>query len=338
MINYVVLQGTSATESDETILDDLENNLTKERILWVDVQFDSGDDVDLIQKKFKLDPYAVEDVLQGHQRPKIEDYETYTFSVIKTPVKTDGNNTTFRMDELFVFLSKKWIITIHRARINVVDIVDKRVRVRGLSPYAKVASTDLVYYLLLDNSVDSFYPILDSWDDELDRLDDEAVETVTKRKNRVNTVREIGSKFGDIRTELSELRNTITPTRDTLSTIMKGAVPFVQTVNLKNFRDIYDHTFQLIEMVDSYINRSSDIRNLYLNLMSAVTNEILRLLTIVATIFLPLSLLAGVFGTNFTGGINIPLTHLSFGFYIFVSILAAIGISMIVVFRRNGWI
>lgn len=338
MINFILLQGTSAISVSESFLDNLEEGLTKDKILWVDVELSANDEILPLQKKFNLDPYAVEDVVTGNQRPKIEDYDSYTFSVIKTPEKVKSNGVEVKMCELFVFHAKKWIVSIHREKVSVIDIVEKRVRVRGLSPYAKSPSTDLMYYLLLDNSVDSFYPILDAWDDELDRLDEEAVSTVTRRRNKVDTVREVASKFANIRTDLSELRNTVTPTRDMLSTIMKGAIPFVQTANLKNFRDIYDHTFQLTERVDSYINRSSDIRNLYLNLLAAVTNEVLRLLTIVATIFLPLSLLASLFGTNFTGGINIPLTHLSFGFYIFVTILVSIGVVMILFFRRSGWI
>ncbi len=338
MINYLILKGTGASEADASFLDDLAGNLDKDKVLWIDVKLEDNDEINQLGKKFDLDPYAIEDVITGNQRPKIEDYTDYTFSVIKTPENLSEDGLRLTMEELFVFLSKKWIISVHRRKINVVDIVEKRVRVRGLSPYAKVPSTDLLYYLFLDNSVDSFYPILDSWDDELDRLDDDAVSTIARRKNRIATVREVSSKFGEIRSDLSQIRNTITPTRDILSTIMKGAVPFVQTHNLKNFRDIYDHTFQLVELVDSYISRASDIRSLYLNLMSAVTNEVLRLLTIVATIFLPLSLLASVFGTNFTSGINIPLTHLSFGFYLFVLILAGLGITLILLFRRYGWI
>lgn len=338
MINYLVFKGNKVSEADESILDNLDSNLGAGMALWVDILLDSNDEIDLISRKFSLDPYAIEDVVTGRQRPKIEDYRDYTFSVIKTPENISEDGTKLEMEELFVFLSKQWIVSVHRRKMSVVDAVAKRVKVRGLSPYAKGASTDLIYYLLLDNSVDSFYPILDAWDDALDRLDEGAVSTVTRRKNRIDTVREVSSKFGEIRSDLSQLRNTITPTRDILSSVMKGSVPFIQTQNLKNFRDIYDHTFQLVEIVDSYISRSSDIRALYLDLMAAMTNEVLRLLTIVATIFLPLSLLAGVFGTNFTQGINIPLTHLSFGFYIFVFILVALGGTMIVLFRRNGWI
>lgn len=338
MIKYLLFKGTKVSEADGSILETLDTSLTGDVALWVDIQPEKNEEIEMLSRKFNLDPYAVEDVITGKQRPKIEDYKDYTFSVIRTPENISEGGTRLVMEELFVFFSKKWIISVHSTRMKVVDIVEKRVRVRGLSPYSKVASTDLVYYLLLDNSVDSFYPILDSWDDKLDMLDEEAVSTVTRRKNRIETVREVSSKFGEIRSDLSQLRNTITPTRDILSSVMKGAVPFIQTQNLKNFRDIYDHTFQLVEIVDSYINRASDIRSLYLDLMAAMTNEVLRLLTIVATIFLPLSLLAGIFGTNFTSGINIPLTHLNYGFYIFVVILVALGGTLIILFRRNGWV
>ncbi len=338
MISYSVLQGATANQADVSVIDNLDETLGKDKVLWIDITLTNNEELDKIQSAFNLDPYAVEDVQTGNQRPKIEDYGSYTFSVIKTPEKLESNGSKLVLEELFIFLSKRWLISVHRRPVKIVDTVDKRVKVRGMSPFSKIPSTDLLYYMLLDNSVDSFYPILYAWDDELDRLDDEAVSRVTRRKSKINTVREVGSKFASIRSELSDLRNTITPTRDILSTIMKGAVPFIQTATLRNFRDIYDHTFQLIEMVDSYISRSGDIRSLYLSLMSAMTDEILRLLTIVATIFLPLSLLASVFGTNFTRGINIPLTHLSFGFYIFAAILVSIGLIMLIMFRRNGWV
>jgi magnesium transporter len=119
---------------------------------------------------------------------------------------------------------------------------------------------------------------------------------------------------------------------------MRGEVLFISDDSLRNFRDIYDRTFQLIETIDSFRDRTSDVRDLYISLLTASTDSIVRYLTVVATIFLPLSLLAGIYGTNFTAGFFEPGSGSPAGFYVFTATSAFVAILLFLVFKKRGWI
>lgn len=308
-------------------------------ILWVDVVEPSEEEIRELQARFDLDEYAIEDVLVGNQRPKIEQYEKNNFSVIHVPVKkrTDGD-LEFDVEELFVFFQKKWLITMHREESETVRSVVKRVSARGLSPYTKIPTTDLLFYIFLDFAVDAFYPMLDHVGESMEVFDREIMEISRRGSRGVENITKTMTTISNVREQLMFLRNTLAPSRDMVSTIMRGAVPFVATTSLRNFRDVYDHTFQLIETTDSFMDRTNDLRGLYLSVLSASTDKILRLLAIVSTIFLPLTLLAGIYGMNFTIDYHIPGTGMRIGFYILISGMVALAAILAGVFKKYGWI
>lgn len=314
------------------------NVISETEILWVDSFNPNEDEIRDLQQRFELDEYSVEDVMVGNQRPKMEQYETYNFSVVHIPVRTKTENEWFDVEELYVFFSKRWIITIHREVSDTVDSVVKRVTARGLTPFTKIPSTDLLYYVFFDFAVDTFYPMLDVIGDELENLDKFIVEVAESRGRGIQSISQTMSKVSKMRSEMMFLRGTLAPTRDMLSMIMRGAVPFISSTSLRNFRDIYDHTFQLIETIDSFMDKTNDVRGIYMSLLSASTDKIIKLLAIVSTIFLPLTLLVGIFGMNFTSGYFIPGTGHGTGFYVLIIFMIGIALTLAYIFRRYGWI
>jgi magnesium transporter len=311
------------------------DQINRGELLWVDAESPTEEELASLKARFSLDSYAMEDVVHKNQRAKIEDYGTNVFAVVHLPALKDKKT---RIVELFVFFQKDWIITIHSGDSELIHSVDSRVRARGLAPLTASPSPELLFYVFLDFAVDAYYPILDRVEDRLEELDRQATTTFRTRVKRMETVSEIMSTIGAVRKELITLRRSLTPTRDMIGMVMRGAVPFVADGNLRSFRDVYDHSFQLLETIDNDRDRTSDVRDLYISLLTASTDNIIKLLTLVATIFLPLSLVAGIYGMNFTPGFFEPGSGDPLGFYLLIVGMVALSLALVYAFRRNGWI
>jgi magnesium transporter len=305
-------------------------------VLWVDAEDPTPQELADLKQRFALDDYAIEDVMHQGQRPKIEDYKTNVFAVVHIPTLVKGGKD--RIAELFVFFKKNWCITIHSGVDEVVRSVDARIRARGLAPLTVAPSADLLFYVFLDFAVDSYYPILDEIEDQIEEMDRKGIESFKTRVRKFDNVVLAMSKIGSVRERLMSLRRSLTPTRDAVGMIMRGSVPFVADSSLRSFRDIYDHSFQLLETLDNYRDRTSDVRDLYISLLTASTDNIIKFLTVVATIFLPLTLLAGIYGTNFTPGFFEPGSGEQVGFYVFIAAMAVIATGLLLSFKRSGWL
>jgi magnesium transporter len=277
----------------------------------------------------------IEDVVHKNQRPKLEEYGKNVFAVVHVP---DVKNRKSGIIELFVFFQKNWIITMHSDDSELIHSVDSRIRARGLAPLTIAPSPDLFFYIFLDFAVDAYYPILDEVEERLEDLDKQAITTFKTRVKRMENVVAIITTIGGVRRKLMILRRSLTPTRDMIGMVMRGAVPFVADSSLRSFRDVYDHSFQLLETIDNDRDRTSDVRDLYISLHSASTDNTIKLLTLVATIFLPLSLLAGIYGMNFTQGFFEPGSGDPLGFYVMTLAMLIITVGLVYSFKRSGWI
>jgi magnesium transporter len=324
-------EGSAPAETVKSFPDKIRDG----EMLWVDAESPTEAELGELRERFGLDELAVEDVLHKSQRPKLEEYEKNVFAVVHVPVSTSRKSEII---ELFIFFQKNWIITIHSVESELIQAVDSRIRARGLSPIATIPSPDLLFYVFLDFAVDSYYPILDEVEDRLEELDKRAVTAFKTRAKRMENILEIVTTIGGVRKRLMMLRRSLTPTRDMLGMVMRGAVPYVADTSLRSFRDVYDHSFQLLETIDNDRDRTSDVRDLYISLHTASTDNTIKVLTLVATIFLPLSLLAGIYGTNFTPGFFEPGSGTPLGFYVFVFVMVDIAVGFVYYFKRAGWI
>ncbi len=304
-------------------------------MLWVDAESPTAQDLADLKRRFDLDDYAIEDVVHRSQRPKLEEYGKNVFGVIHVPV-VKGHRS--EIVELFVFFQKNWIITIHSVDSELIHSVEARIRARGLSPLATNPSPDLLFYVFLDFAVDAYYPILDEVENRLEEIDQKATTTFKTRVKRMENIVAIITTIEGVRKRLMTLRRSLTPTRDMLGMVMRGAVPFVADASLRSFRDVYDHSFQLLETIDNDRDRTSDVRDLYISLHSASTDNTIKVLTLVATIFLPLTLLAGIYGMNFSAGFFQPGSGDPRGFYVMIVAMIIISLGFVYSFKRRGWI
>ena len=307
-------------------------------LFWVDVEGFTQDFLNYIEKRFSIDPLTVEDINTGKQRVKVEDYPGYTFMLSKNVTKTGKDEFSYDTEEIFLILMEKGILTFHLNPSSVVQHSMDSIVNRADAIMKEENFPSMVMHQVFDFSVDSFFSALSDMENWLVsvRVDLLDFDNITSRE--LNDLKNIMSFISRARSEMGNLRITLTQHRDVMSLAQNDAIKLLSPDLSHDFRDIYDHTFQMIEALDSYTLRAGDIRDLYFTLRSAYTDNILRLLTLVATIFLPLTFLTGFYGMNFTQGFYEPGSSSIYGFYGMVVIMLLIPSILLLMFRKRGWV
>lgn len=306
--------------------------------IWIDFQSYDQESLKQVGEIFALDPLTLEDILVGGQRIKVEDYNEYVFAVSKGVQVAEGKEFEYPTDEIFIVLTQNNILTFHKAPSKILENVTGTLKNRIKTIKSADFLTSLVMYLIYDFSVDSYYSALSDIENWLVSLRTEIMDFDSLKASALSDVKGLMTHISRARREMSELRIMLSQHRDVMSLAERGTLKFLSISLMSAFRDIYDHTFQLIETVDSYMLRTGDVRDLYFTLRSAFTDNILRLLTIVATIFLPLSFLTGFYGMNFSSGFLQPGTGSIYGFYGLVVLMIIVAGTLLAFFRRRGWI
>lgn len=312
--------------------------IIEQKGLWIDVQSYDQEGIRAIGRIFGMDPLTVEDISVGKQRIKIEDYQDYIFCVSKGVHTIEGTDFDHETDEIFIVINQNNVMTFHKNPSRVINNVSETLKNRLRTLKTDGVFTSLVMHLIFDFSVDSFYSALSNIENWLVSMRTEILDFDSLKASALSDVKGLMTHISKARREMSELRIMLSQHRDVVSLAERGTLKFISISLMSAFRDVYDHTFQLIETVDSYMLRTGDVRDLYFTLRSAFTDNILRLLTIVATIFLPLTFLTGFYGMNFTQGFFQPGSANVYGFYALVASMFLIAGVLLSLFRRRGWI
>lgn len=314
------------------------SSVVSQKGVWVDVQAYEQESLKKVGEIFGIDPLTLEDILVGKQRIKIEDYQEYVFGVSKGVYTTVANEFEYVIDEIFIVLTQNNILTFHKGNSKVINNVSETLKNRVKSMKTEGIFTSLTMHLVYDFSVDSFYSALSDIENWLVSMRTEVMDFDSLKASALTDVKGLMSHISRARREMSELRIMLSQHRDIMSLAERGTLKFLSVGMMSAFRDVYDHTFQLIETLDSYMLRTGDVRDLYFTLRSAFTDNILRLLTVVATIFLPLTFLTGFYGMNFTLGFYQPGSANIYGFYALVFAMIMIAGILLFFFRKRGWV
>ncbi|WP_110929239.1 magnesium/cobalt transporter CorA [Bacillus massiliglaciei] len=305
--------------NDEIILDVPIEEIDPEKVKWYWADFDRPDlnEIAKLSSYYPFHQLAVEDCIDDHlQRPKINFYEGYHFLIIDA-LREDGTQVT----ELDMFVNQKWIVTYHKEEVQELKTVWEKIQSKPKKPKNPM----VLMHHLIDEVVDQYFPQVYEIESRLNELEDNT-------KNI--SVAELIDQLFDLRSDLSRLRRTILPMRDLLYRMVSSERLNAQEQHLY-FTDVYDHLLKLTEMVESYREFSSDIRDNYLSVNSNNMNETIMTLTVFTTIFMPLTFIAGIYGMNFE---KMPELKWDFGYYIVLGLMAAISILMAVFFYKKGWI
>ena len=299
--------------------------LKKKTFFWLDLDALDQEVMDLLAGPFQFHPLAIEDVEHFGQRPKIEDFDGYLFIVAYGAEATKEPNPVPSLIEVHCFFASNFLVTIHRGHCSDLHQIAHRMADR------KADGTPLlVLHRVIDALVDGFFPVLASMDDRIDELEDGILSEPTDEQ--------LGALF-DMKRGLVQMRKVVTPERDMFGVMLSGGydVPGMDSDSERYFRDIYDHLIRISDLVDSYRDLLTGAMDTYLSTVSNKLNVVMKQLTIIATIFLPLSFLTGFFGQNF----GWLVSHLD-GLPIFIGagigleILAVVG--LLTLFRRRHWL
>jgi len=290
---------------------------------WLDLDGVDDEAHDLLLNVFHIHHLAVDDAQHFGQRPKIEDYDNFTYMVVHG-ASPDGTST----NEVHFILAEHFVVTVHHGPCPAMD--QARQRISHQRPAGLELPQIALIYLIIDQLVDSFFPMLDSFDGQIDELEDAILVKPTDAQ--------LGTLF-TMKRSLITVRKVITPQRDMFASITSGVVelPGVTADGQRYMRDVYDHLIRISDLVDGYRDLLSGVMDTHLSTVSNRLNVVMKQLTIIATVFLPLSFLTGFFGQNFsflvahiTG--RVPFYVLAIG----LEVVAAAG--LLYLFRKRGWL
>ena len=292
---------------------------------WLDLDDIDGDGTaaELLGVHFGFHPLAVQAAERFGQRPRIDDYDNFVYLVARG-ADPDKKGTA----EVHCFWTDRYVVTVHRGDCPALAHVHGRL---DRHPATQVASPQIVVvYLVVDALVDTFFPFLSAFDDRIDALEDDILKAPTEAQ--------LGQLF-DMKRTLMDMRKVIAPQRDMMASINAGVtdVPGMTDEATRYFRDLYDHMIRLADLVDSYRDLLTSVMDTHLSTVSNRLNVVMKQLTIIATIFLPLSFLTGFFGQNFA--ILVRNIASAWTFWVLgVGIEVAAVVVLLVFFRRRGWL
>lgn len=299
--------------------------LDKESVSWVDVQgLGSAEILQRLRNVFDLHPLVLEDMVNVPERPKIEDYEEQLLIIARMIVLKE-NTWGFHSEQVSFVLAKNYLLTVQEEpEYDCLNGV--RTRITHNKGIIRKSGTDYLVYTLLDAIIDGFFPVLERYGERLEELEEEVM---------VNPNRQTLQKIYQIRRELLQLRRAIWPQRDVINSLIRdGYEPISDEVRIY-LRDCYDHAVQVMDMVETYRELASGLMDVYLSAVSNKMNEIMKLLTVVSAIFIPLTFIAGVYGMNFE---HMPALKTTWGYPICIASMAAIASGLMFFFWRRGWL
>jgi magnesium transporter len=302
--------------------DEIAGLLQRDEYFWLDLTDPSADEVAALGEAFSFHPLALEDLSKRGQRPKLDDFGDYMFLVYYG--MGEGSGAEIELEEVHAFLSGGYIVTSHKRRCPVLE--EARERLDAQSP----RSEQFVVYRVLDGLTDSFFPVLERLDERMEALDGEIFD-----RPQPQQLEEITA----LRRQLVRLRRVVTPQRDLLARGVDDIleIPGLEADSRNYFRDVYDHAIRISDQIDSYRDLLAGTRDAYLSVVSNRLNQITKQLTVVATIFLPLSFIVGFFGQNFKWMVtNIDSPGAFFALGIGSLVLSVAG--LLVWFRRGSYI
>lgn len=301
--------------------------LEKWPVVWVNV--DGLGDVNVLQRLgdlFGLHPLALEDVLDVHQRAKLDLYDKYLLFVarqIRIAQRAES-------EQISLFLGQGFVITFQQHHRKCFDAVRERIRqakgrVRGMA-------ADYLAYCLIDTIIDDYFPILEHYGEVVDWLEEEIL---------ISPSHDAIKRAHEIKSDLFTIRRAIWPHREAISALARDENKLITAETRTYLRDCIDHVVQILDLVESYREVGAALHDLYLSSVSNRMNDVMRILTVIATIFIPLTFIAGVYGMNFDPRFspwNMPELRWYYGYPAVLLVMTVVVIIQLILFRRKGWL
>ncbi len=297
------------------------NSLDSSKVNWINVDgLDDKNILDKLQEHFCLHTLLIEDVTND-QRPKAEEYEDYLFFTLKMLYRIEGSHIDY--EQISFVLGTNYLLSFQEKEGDMFDAFRERIRLD--QGRVRKQHTDYLLYRLLDIIVDNYYTILDNIGEQIEAIEEE-IETGTTE----NTFKQIQK----LKKELIFLRKAVYPLRDAMSKLVRGETSFIRDETTRYFADVYDHVVHLIDSLDTYKDLTSGLMDIHINTQNNRMTEVMKVLAVISTIFIPLTFIAGVYGMNFE---HMPELTSKWGYPLTWAVMLLIGGGMLVYFRRKKW-
>ena len=313
----------TCVKRSQTIEDAINYKLT-DSVTWINVDgLKHTDQIENIGKQYDLHPLVLEDIVNTTQRPKIDVYEGYLFVVLK--MLYYDKNEKIIIEQVSFVLGKNYVLTFQESEGDVFDFIRERLRlangrIRGLK-------SDYLMYALIDAVVDNYFSIIETLGNKIEDLETELFAG--------NARDHISIEVQQLKREILKVRRAIFPLREIINRIEKGEHPLIYKRTITYYRDIYDHLIQVSENIDIYREMIWSLMDMYMTTISNRMNEVMKVLTIMSSIFIPLTFLAGLYGMNFE---HIPELKYHNGYFILLGVMFLLFIGLLFYFKRKKWL
>ena len=320
----VYRKGVPRIQENYTVADLPELLKDESAVIWIDMESPTEADEQVLLDVFKFHPLTVEDCRENRHYPKIEEFDTYLYFIVHG-VTADISPDRFNTIELDGFLGPNYVITYHHDMFRSINNVKQLLRT---TPLICQRGPAFLLHQILDQVVDFYSPVLDDFDDRIDRLEQDIF--ALKRPNT-----QILSEITALKRSVLRLRRISGKQMDILHRMSRGEFVLIPDDMRPFYRDVYDHLVRVVDLAESYRDLISGSLDAYLSVVSNRMNEIMKVLTIFSAIMLPLTFIAGVYGMNFD---NMPELHSRYGYFAVILIMFLVAVGMLLFFKRRGWI
>lgn len=314
MIRTIAIKNNKEIVKDVDIIHLVKGNY---KWYWIDFNQPTEEEIEFLRDPLSFHPLAIEDCIHHLQRPKLDYYDNYTFFVTQSL-----NQETISKEEVDFFLSGNYIVTFHYSPSMEINEVWNRL---SQSPHIQKWDPSHVLYNIIDKMVDNYFPPIYKIEDRLSEID----ENSTGRSMEV-----LLEDLFDTRHQLLSLRHTITPMRDLIYRMLNSQRMTEMQGKMVYFSDIHDHLLKLTEMIEANRELTTDIRDSYISINSHQTNHVMKVLTVITTIFMPLTFIAGLYGMNFH---YMPELNWKYGYFAVLFLMFLVGLWMFLWFKKKGW-
>ena len=291
-------------------------------VSWININgIRSSSVLEIIGGELKLHPLVMEDIMNPHHRPKYEDFDDHLFVIFKI-IRFDNENIDLSLEQVSLILGENYVITFQEFEGDVFDSV--RMRIKNGHGRIRRMKADYLFCSLLDMMIDNYYPILEELDEVIEKMDEEVHSSYQSLSNELHRCQK----------QVNYLHRSTWPMRDVITDILRSESGLIQQKTRLYFKDINDHIMQIIDLVDSFRDNLTGLMELSIAVNGDKLNRIMKFLTLVSTIFIPITFIAGLYGMNFR---NMPELRTEYGYFIVLGVMAAVLSGMLILFKKRKW-
>lgn len=311
-----------AEEKEVANVEDLKESLQTSTVSWVNINgIHNTDAIEAIGKVYGIHNLVLEDILNTDHRPKVEPFEDYVFFTMK--MMWYDQEDVLEREQISIVFGKPYVLCFQEVKGDIFDPI--RQRIREDSGLIRKRGTDYLVYRIIDTVVDNYFIIIERIEERVEDLEI----AIT-----ADTDEDFTRDIQHLKREIISLKRALLPLREAVSGLEKGVSDLIDPENEKYFRDVYDHLIQIADNLETNREVLSGLMDMQMANMSNRMNQVMKVLTVIATIFIPLTFIAGIYGMNFD---NMPELHFKYGYFVVWAIMLAVFVAMLIFFRRKKW-